>query len=41
MKGFLWIIKNYGGYNNTSIVNKICRSLAYRIHAWRNKRRLR
>lgn len=40
-KGFLWIIKKYGGYNNTSIVNKIGRSLVYRIHAWRNKRRLR
>ena len=40
-KGFLWIIKKYGGYNNTSIINKIGRSLVYRIHAWRNKRRVR
>ena len=39
-KGFMWIIRNYGGYNNPSFTNKIWRSMIYRVHAWRNKWRL-
>lgn len=39
-KGFMWIIRNYGGYNNPSFTNKIWRSMIYRVHVWRNKWRL-
>ena len=39
-KGFLWIAQTYGGYNN-SFINKIERSIVFRLHSWRNKRRMK
>lgn len=40
-KGFLWIAQTYGGYNNNSFINKIERSIVFRLHSWRNKRRMK
>lgn len=37
-KGFLWIVQKYSGYNN-SFINRMERSIVFRIHSWRNKRR--